>query len=90
MAGYTPPEFNDNDPRFPVDEVKLRQLGEQYTAVATDALDPSTPVGAAVRQVAIDVGGGSIGYVDNHDGTLTLTPGTAWTDNGDGTITIGA
>lgn len=55
MAGYVPPDFADGDPRFPVDEVRLRRLGEQYAAVAEDAGDPSTPVGAAVREAAAAV-----------------------------------
>lgn len=55
---YDPPVFKDFDPQYPVDEVKLRELGQQYAAVAADIGNPATPVGAAVAAVAGGGGGG--------------------------------
>ena len=83
---YDPPIWRDGTPGFDVTADRMTQLGQQYAAVAADADDPTTPVGAAVARAAASGGGG--GYVDNGDGTLTLNPGS-FTDNGDGTLTLG-
>lgn len=89
MAGYVPPEFKDFDPRHAITADVLRQLADQYPAVARDATDTTTPVGSAIAQAAAAAGGG-MGVRDNGDGTLTLINDAAYTDNGDGTLTIGA
>lgn len=84
---YTPDAWRDGTPGFDVTAARMTKLGQQYAAVAADADDPTTPVGAAVARAA-SAGGGGGGYTDNGDGTLTLRTGS-FTDNGDGTITLG-
>ena len=91
MAGYVPPEFKDFDHRHAITADVLRQLADQYPAVARDATDTNTPVGFAIAAAASAAGGG--GLVENpaRPGTFIVTNPTAIQENPDrpGTFLIG-